>query len=166
MEIGGVFTWENYPNATDNKIKRRWFVYLGETKEDPFVKDDWKIYIIAITTTTQEQYYLDGGERHNNPHIKFKQEYGFGFASECILDLSFQPESSSRSIFLQNIRNGNIKQKGVISAEILKQIYDKICLSRAYSYKIKQDIHQNLNANGIKGLSQPPLRRRRDRFYG
>ena len=155
MEAGSVFIWENYPNANDKIIKPRWFVYFGEIRDDPFISGKGEIFTIAFTTTSKIDFYVKGGERFDKPHIRFKPREGFGFELECVLDLSFPPDSTSLQILRANINERNIKQKGVISKEKLRQIYYKILESKSLSRKLKQIIHNNLNAIGITGLPNP-----------
>ena len=163
MRTGSVFLWENYPFQKDGKPKNRWFVYLGETKPDPFETDPNLIAVIAPTTTAQAELYEEGQERHARPYIKFDPLPELGFTHTCILDLSYSPESSSKAVFQRYVDIGEIQLKGSIPESSLRKIFEKICSPySAYSYKLKLDIHRNLNTIGITSLSLPerPGRRR------
>ena len=89
---------------------------------------------------------------------KFEPLPELGFTRVCVLDLSYSPESSSRAVFQRYIDEGEIQEKGAIPENLLRTIYEKICSpssNTAYSYKLKLDIHNNLNAIGITSLSLP-----------
>ena len=161
MKTGSVFLWENYPFQKDGKPKDRWFVYLGETKPDPLETNPDLIAIIAPTTTALADFYEEGRERRLHPHIKFEPLPEFGFTHVCVLDLSYSPESSSKAVFQRYVNKGEIQVKGAIPASSLREIYGKICSPSSnsfYSYRLKLDIHHNLNAIGITGLPLPERR--------
>ena len=155
LELGDVFTWEQYPYHIEGEPKRRWFVYLGEYKEnpDPF---EGNVMIIAPTTTTQIHYYEPRESRARNPHVRFTPEDGFGFAAESVLDLSNEHIVVAKSVFRSNETSINVR--GKVSHARLRLIYEKIRASTGYSPKSKAQIYENLKHAGISGL-QPPARR-------
>jgi len=72
MKIGDVFFWDQYPYNAEGEHKKRWFVYLGEYKENPDPLDtDSPVMIIAPTTTTQLHYYDLGEPRAEHLYVRF-----------------------------------------------------------------------------------------------
>jgi len=160
MNVGDVFLWDKYPYNAEGEHKARWFVFLGEYKESPDPFDDTApVMIIAPTTTTQLPYYEPGESRAGHPHIRFYPDEGFGFTSECILDLAYADVVVRKTDFQKQEGSGRIEGKGHLTTARLKAIYEKIHDSRGYSPKLKHQIRENLNNAGITGL--PELRRRR-----
>ncbi|GAB6280224.1 MAG: hypothetical protein STSR0007_02830 [Thermovirga sp.] len=160
MNVGDVFLWDQYPHNTEGEHKARWFIYLGEFKESPDPFDDTvPVMIIAPTTTTQLHYYEPGESRAGHPHIRFTPKEGFGFTSECILDLAKADVVVRKTNFQKQEESGRIEGKGHLTTARLKEIYGKIYDSRGYSPKLKHQIRENLNNAGVAGL--PELRRRR-----
>lgn len=159
MKVGTVFYWEAYPYPIEGEEKRRWFVYLGEYSDnlDPHFGPAW---IIAPTTTTQLHHYEPGGLRADFPRVYFRPEDGFGFTTECVLDLSDARLVISLDVFRKNIETQKIKVCGRISDKKLRLIYEKIRDSRGYSFILKEVIHDNLNRAGLTGLKRPRQRRR------
>jgi hypothetical protein len=163
MNIGDVFFWDQYPYHAEGKHKKRWFVYLGEFKEnqDP-LDEDSPIMIIAPTTTTQLHYYDLGEPRAEHLYVRFCPNDGFGFISECILDLAEADIVVHKTDFQKQEKSGLIEKKGQLSTSKLREIYRKIWDSKGYSWKLKYQIRANLNEVGITGL--PKLRKpKRDR---
>lgn len=159
MDVGDVFTWDQYPYSNE-ETKRRWFVYLGEYKDNPDPFDDTSsIMIIAPTTTTQTQYYEPGERRAENPFVRFSPNEGFGFTEECILDLAHGDLVIPQDIFLKDVESQKIQIKGKLSDQKLREIYDKIYHSRGYSLMLKLQIHDNLNKAGISNLPKPKRRK-------
>lgn len=164
MEIGCVFRWKDFPFQKDGETKDRWFIYLGESKSDPLETNDHLIQVIIPTTTANVDLYAEWGDRNNRPHVIFDDKRGFGFACTCVLDLLHEPQALSKQDFNKYIAEGGIQEKGKISHEYLKFVYEAICSPvSGYSMKVKKDIRQNLNTAGITGLTMPssPLRNRR-----
>jgi hypothetical protein len=143
MNVGDVFLWNKYPHNVEGEHKARWFVYLGEYKEslDPF-DDTIPVFIIAPTTTTQLHYYEPGESRARHPHVRFYPEEGFGFTSECILDLAYADVVVRKTDFQNQEESGRIEGKGCLNTARLKKIYGKICDSECFLQ----------NRNGQKGV--------------
>ncbi|MBA7498762.1 hypothetical protein ES704_01499 [subsurface metagenome] len=49
----------------------------------------------------------------------------------------------------------DIEEKGQLTEPILKNIYNLILKSKNISMKVKYDIHDNYNREGITGLKKP-----------
>lgn len=159
MNVGDVFLWKKYPYNKEGISKPRWFVYLGEYRETEDPLDEiTPVMIIAPTTTSQLHYYVPGEPREKHPYVRFTPQEGFGFASECILDLHVSDIVIEKIIFRNCERAGNIVLKGILDDQKLREIYKKIYSSSGYSPKLKRQIRQNFNHAGITGL---PLYRRR-----
>lgn len=160
MKVGAVFYWENFPYPVEGKEKRRWFVCLGEYSDDPdpLAEAAW---LIAPTTTTQLHHYEPGGSRADSPRVYFRPKEGFGFTAECVLDLSEARIVIPLDVFRENLETQKITICGQVSNEKLRYVYEKICVSRGYSPKLKKIIHDNFNFAGITGLSLPRRTRRR-----
>lgn len=164
MNVGDVFLWDPYPHNTEGEHKARWFVYLGEYRESPDPFDDTApIMIIAPTTTTQLHYYEPGESRAGHPHIRFDPDEGFGFTSECILDLAKEDVVVRKTDFQKQEELGRIEKKGQLTTARLRDIYGKISNSRGYSPKLKHQVRENLSNAGITGLPRLPRRRKKPR---
>lgn len=55
---------------------------------------------------------------------------------------------------------GGIQIKGHLPDDVLRDIYDKIRVSRSYPPRLKRQIKDNFNRVGLTGLSDPPERHR------
>lgn len=160
VKVGDVFIWKDYPYQADQQVKRRWFVCLGEVKEDPLETDSRLVQIIAPTTTTQTGHYLSDGHREGHPVVLFSRASGYGFTTDCLLDLGMEPAVWQRAEVESKHREGKILVKGTLPDKVLRDIYFKVCASRSYAPKLKRQIKANLNAAGITGLLNPPERHR------
>ena len=160
MRTGDVFLWKAYPYQNDGKIKNRWFVYLGDLKNDPF-DDDTLIAVVAPTTTTQTDHYRPGEHREKHLTIGFTTDDGYGFEQDCMLDLSMRPAIWRKSEFREAERTRTILKKGELPTPILVRIYEKILLSKTYSIVEKSNIRRNLQ--GDRQLAQLPIPRRNRR---
>jgi len=38
MRVGDIYIWHFYPHQKDGEVKDRWFLFLGEVRNDPFDK--------------------------------------------------------------------------------------------------------------------------------
>jgi len=161
MKIGDVFSWDQYPYNVEGKHKKRWFVYLGEYKENPDPLDkDSPVMIIAPTTTAQLHYYNPGEPRAEHPHVRFYPKDGFGFVSECILDLAEADVVVRKTDFQNQEQLGFMEKKGQVTTSRLKEIHKKISNSKGYSWKLKYQIRENMNKIGITGLPKLPKPKR------
>jgi hypothetical protein len=161
MRPGSVFLWKNYPFQEDREVKNRWFICLGEEKSDPLETNAELIFIIAATTTSQVEFYEEYRERGAHPHIKFDPRPDLGFTSSCILDLFFEPDVLAKAAFQKYVNQGEIEEKGLLSEAELRNVYEKICSSSAYSPILKKTIQHNFRAVGIAGLAEPERRRKK-----
>ncbi|OIP34010.1 MAG: hypothetical protein COZ68_05015 [Deltaproteobacteria bacterium CG_4_8_14_3_um_filter_43_13] len=147
MKPGIVFKWENFPEPKfNNKIKARWFVYLGES---PSFLTPHFAYI--HTTTAQTDEFEIGGRRHAHQYIKFDCSKT-PFEEDCILDFD---EGCYPFLKERLERNPDIQIKGELDDITLKRIYNGIRQSDFYSLKDLQNIHNSLNMAGITGLKKP-----------
>ncbi len=93
--------------------------------------------------------------------VRFYPEEGFGFTSECILDLAYADVVVRKTDFQNQEESGRIEGKGCLNTARLKEIYGKICDSEGYSPKLKHQIRTNFNKAGISRLPELPGRRNR-----
>lgn len=93
MRIGTVFKWLDYPFQEDQKVKDRWFIYLGTSSilENPLC-----VYI--STATTQTYHYQNQGKRSHHKCLPFKKGQ-FGFEQDCLVDLNMLESSITLSVF-------------------------------------------------------------------
>lgn len=148
LEVGDIFTWENFPYPITGEIKRRWFVYFG---------DDgiFGIYVYIFTTTTNFN-------RQDEDSIIFKKgEYSF--IEDCILNIGIDGYNKilTKEDIEKYINNGDINKKSKLTENKIREIYNKVLKSKRLSRKIKIFIHDALNRHGIKGLKMPPKRIRK-----
>jgi hypothetical protein len=92
MDIGGVFTWKNYPSQRDGIIKTRWFICLGRVNDNPLETNDNLILLLAHTATTQLHYYGAGEERHMRPYMEYMVYQKWGGARSRTDNPYKQPE--------------------------------------------------------------------------
>ncbi len=148
MNVGTVFRWDQFPFPKfSSEEKPRWFIYLGKSSifETP-------IFAYMCTTTSKTQYYKIGGSRDSNPHIIFRSgEYGF--IEDCILDL--KTGFYSQITLKQLETNPDIEIKDVLCEVMLRRIYKLILSTQFIPRKIKNDIHDCYNLDGITGLKRP-----------
>jgi len=38
MRVGDIYIWHSFPHQKDGEVKDRWFLFLGEVRNDPFDK--------------------------------------------------------------------------------------------------------------------------------
>ncbi len=139
MKPGTVFKWNNFPVPQfGGPQKPRWFIYLGGTGY--FITPEQAHF---STTTTSDI--------HNKTGYVFKAEDSI-FEQDCILNRDERPYTRLKSE-LEN--NPDIEIKGQLSNQQMKDIYNLISLSKQYSKKIKWDIYNSLNMEGITGLRKP-----------
>jgi hypothetical protein len=48
MRVGDIYIWHSYPHQKDGEVKDRWFLFLGEVRNDPF-DDDSAVYVVFPT---------------------------------------------------------------------------------------------------------------------
>jgi hypothetical protein len=149
FESGTVFKWNQFPEPRYDKgnIKARWFIYLGDSG---ILSTPILAYI--CTTTTQKKRTLQiKGINYSHQLIEFKPTNS-PFEEECVLDCDEPPYSKDKKIFENN---PDIQIKGSLDEQKMREIYNGICKSNAYSPKILNDIHDSLNKAGIMGLKRP-----------
>ena len=149
MRLGTVFLWKDFPKQQDGKVKDRYFLYLGKS-----CFTDNPIMVFLITATSRVYYYEEDGNRTQHNYIKFKSGQ-YCFPKDSIIDVG-SIDFLEEKYFLNH--KENIEEKTVLPESILKKIYNLIISSRVISLKVKNDIHNNYNLNGISGLKNPRRR--------
>ena len=147
LEVGDIFTWDNFPYPITGEIKRRWFVYFGDD-------GTFGIYVYIFTTTTNFNMQDDDS-------ILFKKgEYNF--IEDCILNIGIDGYSKilTKEDIEKYINNGDIKKKSKLTENKIREIYNKVLKSKRLSRRIKMLIHDALNRYGIIGLKTPPTRKK------
>ena len=146
MQLGSVFTWNSFPFREEGKEKNRYFVYFGESHYP-----DTPVKVFLITTTSRIYHYEEEGARKNHNYYRFEAG-SFGFVKESILDLDSYYDIDKKDF--EECKE-DITEKGKLSEDILRNIYYLILQSKNISMKVKQDIHDNYNREGITGLKKP-----------
>lgn len=146
MQLGSVFTWNSFPFREEGKEKNRYFVYFGESHYP-----DNPVKIFLITTTSRIYHYEEEGARKNHNYYRFEAG-SFGFVKESILDLDSYYDIDKKDF--EECKE-DITEKGKLPEDILGNIYYLILQSKNISMKVKQDIHDNYNREGITGLKKP-----------
>jgi len=146
MQLGSVFTWNSFPFREEGKEKNRYFVYFGESHYP-----DNPVKIFLITTTSRIYHYEEEGARKNHNYYRFEAG-SFGFVKESILDLDSYYDIDKKDF---EERKEDITEKGKLPEDILRNIYYLILQSKNISMKVKQDIHDNYNREGVTGLKKP-----------
>ena len=147
LDIGDIFTWENFPYPISGGIKRIWFIYFGDGGSS-------SEYVYIFTTTTNM-------DRKNEDSILFKKgEYSF--ESDCILNVGHNHYSQNitKVHIRKHIEDGNINKKGKLQINKIREIYNKVSKSKIINYKDKTAIHNALNMAGITNLESPKKRNR------
>ena len=104
-----------------------------------------------ITTTSRIYHYEEEGARKNHNYYRFEAG-SFGFVKESILDLDSYYDIDKKDF--EECKE-DITEKGKLPEDILRNIYNLILQSKNISMKVKQDIHDNYNREGITGLKKP-----------
>lgn len=151
MEAGDVFVWRKFPNPKHGEVKDRWFICLWRTD---LVSDPIFLHLCTTSASLSELDFKDGGRRAGHHNIYYK-EGSAPFPFECFLDLNEKPYGESKEI-IESCQN--IEIKGKLTEEQIRQIYNKVDNSPAYSYKIKIDIYDSFTRIGIRGLKRPKKR--------
>jgi len=146
MQLGSVFTWNSFPFREEGKEKNRYFVYFGESHYP-----DNPVKIFLITTTSRIYHYEEEGARKNHNYYRFEAG-SFGFVKESILDLDSYYDIDKKDF--EECKE-DITEKGKLPEDILRNIYYLILQSKNISMKVKQDVHDNYNREGITGLKKP-----------
>ena len=146
MQLGSVFTWNSFPFREESKEKNRYFVYFGESHYP-----DSPVKVFLITTTSRIYHYEEEGARKNHNYYRFEAG-SFGFVKESILDLDSYYDIDKKDF--EECKE-DITEKGKLPEDILRNIYYLILQSKNISMKVKQDIHDNYNREGITGLKKP-----------
>ncbi|MCL2374841.1 MAG: hypothetical protein FWC65_06330 [Treponema sp.] len=138
LKAGDIFTWGNYPLYENEPKSRRWLLYLGSNSVQAFA--------YLITTTTQHQYYAEGGSRAKNNHFKIQAGVG-GLERESVLDLAFfetVPEDALVRCKAEIERKGSFKQDQV--NRFMKHLERDAHIPRV----VKKDICRYLGEAGFK----------------
>jgi len=146
MQLGSVFTWNSFPFREEGKEKNRYFVYFGESHYP-----DNPVKVFLITTTSRIYHYEEEGARKSHNCCRFSAG-SFGFVKEGILDLDSYYDIDKKDF--EKCKE-DITEKGKLPEDILRNIYYLILQSKNISMKVKQDIHDNYNREGITGLKKP-----------
>lgn len=140
LEVGHIFTWDNFPYPAFGEIKRRWFIYLGDDGSDG-------IYVYITTATTNMN-------RKSEDSIYFKKgEYSF--EADCIVNIL--EDFYSKKITKDDLKNhsNDITIKDKLPENKIREIYNKIVKSKTINMKDKKAIHNAFNMSGIYGLEEP-----------
>ena len=139
MKPGTVFRWPNFPFPQyGGEIKARWFIYLGDSG---ILISPTNSYLISTTTQTIKTANCFTFQPGSSP-----------FDEVCILNYDEQYYSIEKSLL---VGHKDIEVKGELDHNTMRIIYNKISLSKFYSKKVLQDIHQSLNNISITGLRNP-----------
>jgi hypothetical protein len=143
MEAGEVFYWVDFPLQNDGELKNRYFLYLGHSSIV-----DTPIVVNLITTTTQLDYYKQGGRRANNHvfHVD-KGKYPF-FSMDCLLDLSIGYQHTCQSV----LDNAQTNVLGKLEYHDLSMIFNKLVDAESVPPKRLREIRQRLEEVGCKNL--------------
>lgn len=146
LEAGTVFRWNKfpYPRYDKEEIKPRWFIYLGDSGIFSQI-----LIAYICTTTTQTQHFEINGHRVSHYSIKFESTPKTPFEEDCILDCDEPPFSIEKKKLENHL---DIEIKGKLKEQKLREIYNGIYRSYAYSPVIINNIHESFNKIGITGL--------------
>lgn len=142
LDVGDIFTWENFPYPITGEIKRRWFIYFGDGGY-------FSIDVYLFTTTTNM-------DRNNEDSIIFhKGEYSF--TRDCILNVgqNHYSKNITKVDIDKHIKNGNINKVSKLQENKIREIYNKVLKSKYISRIDKIAIHDALNRAGIINLTKP-----------
>ena len=138
LKAGDVFIWQNYPLFMDKEKPQRWLLFLGYNSVQAVVYE--------ITTTTQFQYYTDGGSRAKNIFFKIPAGMG-GLDKESILDLaSF--EEIPEIVF--NTYKADIEKKGTLTQDYINRFVKFLKKAPNIAKIIQKDICGYLRDAGFK----------------
>jgi len=138
LKAGDIFTWQNYPFFFKVSKPRRWLLYLGN--------DTIQAFVYQISTTTQYQYYDQGGSRKNNNYFELPAKMG-GLEEKSILDLSFF-EPIPEADF--NKYKNDIDKKGTLTQDYINKFVKHLKIDRNIQTIIKKDICHYLREAGFK----------------
>jgi hypothetical protein len=146
LKVGVVIRWNNFKDKRyPGEVKPRWFIYLGNSG-----KLTTPTFAYLHTTTTRFSQFQKGMIKEFHKHYTFKST-NTPFESDCAIDYNESPYSVNEET-LEN--NPNIEEKGELSIEIMKMIYNKIYNSPGYAPVIIYDIHTSYNLVGITGIKK------------
>jgi methylmalonyl-CoA mutase N-terminal domain/subunit len=129
LKAGDIFTWENYPLFVDVSKPRRWFLYLGNNNVQAIV--------YQISTTTQFDYYRDGGNRLKHNFFILPAGMG-GLDKESVLDLTRYFEGIPESLF--NKFKTDIEKKGTLTQDYINKFIKHLKDDPKIQPFIKNDI--------------------------
>ncbi len=142
LDVGDIFTWENFPYPITGEIKRRWFIYFGDGGY-------FSIDVYLFTTTTNM-------DRNNEDSIIF-QKGEYSFTRDCILNVgqNHYSKNITKVDIDKHIKNGNINKVSKLQENKIREIYNKVLKSKYISHIDKIAIHDALNRAGIINLTKP-----------
>jgi len=148
MQSGDVFRWNNFPDPKykAEDIKARWFVYLGDTGKiiSPLI-------VYLITATTNIASMDPGGIKHGHTVCRYHPKSS-PFDQECIIDIN----ERTYPVDAKAIEgNPDIEIKGPLTADQMRELYNKLVKSRFYNRIELKDIHRGFNDVGITSLKKP-----------
>ncbi len=147
MQIGDVIRWNKYPYPQyNNIIKPRWFVYIGCT--DIF---NIPLQYYFVTTTTRQTRIISPKDGCSLLTNKFPF-----FTFNCYIDFEERPHTRIKS---EVEKNPDIEIVGKLDEKTLKEIYNGIRKSSKYSPKIRLDIYNSFDRDGITDLEKPVFKR-------
>jgi hypothetical protein len=151
FESGTVFRWDEFPDPRYDKknIKARWFIYLGDSGAFSQV-----LLAYICTTTTQKSRSLQINGINYSHHLIELKSNNSPFEYDCVLDCDEPPYPKEKKL-LEN--HPNIEIKGKLDEQKLREIYNGIYKSNAYSPMTIHDIHNSFNNAGIFGLKKPKV---------
>jgi len=139
LKAGDIFSWQNYPLYMDEFKSQRWLLYLGNNTVDAIV--------YQISTTTQYQYYTEGGSRVKNNYFKIPAGMG-GLPKESILDMTrffeFVPEK------LINKCKADITKTGKLNQDYINKFVNHLKKDQYIRPVFKKDIFRYLRDAGFK----------------
>lgn len=140
LRCGDVFVWRDFPYQHDEKIKDRWFVFLGrmDITNNP-------VFYYMQTTTTNIDVFEKGGPRQSHKTIKMTAAET-PFREDCVLDATIATVNLTEEQL--DKFSPCFKYKGHLPENKKMEILKKI--DTTYS-KIKcRDIRNSFHRDGMK----------------
>jgi hypothetical protein len=139
LKAGDIFTWQNYPLYEDEFKSQRWLLYLGNNTVDALV--------YQISTTTQYQYYAEGGIRAKNNYFRIPAGMG-GLPRESILDMTRFFEYIPEKIL--NKCKADIAKTGSLNQDYMNKFVNHLKKDPYIRPMFKKDISRYLRDAGFK----------------
>jgi len=154
VDIGTVFKWNNFASNIRGNPKPRWFIYLGETIVKNINGEIIQTIVHICTTTTQLQYYEQGGKRSKHKKHIFQKE-NTPFEDKCVLDCEMPIHSEDKALIESKIESKEIEIKDKLGVIQMKLIYQKYNQTHKIPLKIMEDIYNCFQSFGIADIEQP-----------